>query len=378
MLKLARVRTLTTLGLLAPVVFGAAACKSETNAESSASESSPTASESAGATGEESGDTGAQTCDPTSPEGLMWCVDAQAYDDHLSFVAEPRAPQSSHWMAVQDYADTHLAGLGYSVERRNYGTGINLIASRPGTDLASEIVLISAHYDSRGCGDAACTFPPESCNGADDNATGVAAALELARVFADVPTRRTIMIALWDEEEIGLLGAEAFVAALPTTQENIHLLLNWDSIGFASNEPNSQQIPNGFDLVFPAEVAEVEANEYRADFIVAAADDSAVSTRAVETFESLGESTGLSAIGLILIEGLAMSPLAADLRRSDHAPFWDAAIPAVFITDSTEFRNDHYHCGEGQDAITDLDLEFAVRVTQATVAAAADAAELAG
>lgn len=361
-------------------VFVLPACKSGEANESETSASASNSSGEAGESGEsgETGDTGGPSCDPTTPEGLMWCIDAQAYEDHLAFVAEPRAPQSSHWMAIQDYAQSHLEGLGFTVERRNYATGINIVASRAGTDLSDEIVLISAHYDSRGCGDAACTFPPEECNGADDNATGVAAALELARVMSTVSTRRTIMIALWDEEEIGLLGAEAFVAELPTTNENIYLLLNWDSIGFASSEPNSQTIPDGFDLIFPGEVAQVENNEYRADFIVAAGDDNDITVRALETFETLGETTGLSAIALELPDGLAASPLAADLRRSDHAPFWDEFIPAVFITDSTEFRNDHYHCGAGQDAITDLDLNFAVQVTQATIATAADAAEIAG
>src|SRR5690606_7611063 len=169
----------------------------------------------------ESGDTGAQVCDATSADGLMWCVDAEAYEAHLMFVAEPRAPQSDHWAAIQDYAQTHLEDLGYTVERRAYDTGLNILATRAGTDLSDEVVLISAHYDSRGCGDAACTFPPDECNGADDNATGVAAALELARVLADVPTRRSVMIALWDEEEMGLLGAKAFVENLPPSGENI-------------------------------------------------------------------------------------------------------------------------------------------------------------
>ena len=355
-----------------------AGCKADPASDGTQSSSQSAEASEASEASESGTETGGQTCDTTSPEALMWCVDAQAYEEHLAFVAEPRAPQTSHWIAVQDYAETHFEGLGYTVERQAYDTGINIIATRQGTDLASEIVMISAHYDSRGCGDAACTIPPEECNGADDNATGVAAALELARVMSTVDTRRTVVIALWDEEEIGLLGAEAYVAALEANPQDIHLLLNWDSIGFMSSAPNSQEIPNGFELVFPNEVAEVEANEFRADFILATGDNSEVTVRALETFESLGETTGLNAISLPLIDGLHMSPLAADLRRSDHAPFWDATIPAIFITDSTEFRNDHYHCGAGQDSIDDLNMEFAVQVTQATLAAAVEAAELAG
>jgi len=59
------------------------------------------------------------------------------------------------------------------------------------------------------------------------------------------------------------------------------------------------------------------------------------------------------------------------LRRSDHAAFWEAGFPALFITDTGEFRNDHYHCLGGPDEVADLDVDFAVGVTRATVEAAA-------
>lgn len=82
--------------------------------------------------------------------------------------------------------------------------GFNLIAEIPGTDLANEIVLIGAHFDSHHGG-----------TGATDNATGSAAMMEVMRILQTVGAkpRRTIRIGLWGGEEEGLLGSRAYVKA---------------------------------------------------------------------------------------------------------------------------------------------------------------------
>lgn len=67
----------------------------------------------------------------------------------------------------------------------------------------------------------------------------------------------------------------------------------------------------------------------------------------------------------------------ADLRRSDHASFWLADIPAIFFTDTGEFRNAAYHCMAGEDTVDSLDLGFTARVVAATVGAAAESAGVA-
>src|SRR5690606_6446465 len=103
---------------------------------------------------------------------------------------------------VQDLCADRLTELGYEVTLHNYGSGVNVIGRRPGATAPDEIVMVGAHYDHI-----------DDCRGADDNASGVAAALEIARVLATVETQRTTMIACWDQEELGLIGSEAFVTA---------------------------------------------------------------------------------------------------------------------------------------------------------------------
>ena len=71
--------------------------------------------------------------------------------------------------------------------------------------------------------------------------------------------------------------------------------------------------------------------------------------------------------------GLETSSLLSELRRSDHASFWDAGVPAMMLTDTAEFRNPHYHCSGGEDVVSDLDPAFAARVVAATVQVTAEA-----
>ena len=91
-------------------------------------------------------------------------------------------------------------------------------------------------------------------------------------------------------------------------------------------------------------------------------------------FIAQADRVGLRTALLALPEGTETSELFADLRRSDHASFWDQGYGAVFLTDSANFRNSHYHCEEGPDEIADLDQDFAVGVARATAGAAASTA----
>jgi Zn-dependent M28 family amino/carboxypeptidase len=105
-----------------------------------------------------------------------------------------------------------------------------------GTDstVRGQYILIGAHFDHLGQS-AARSFDPEYRYalrpGADDNASGTAGVLELARRFAQRPIRRSIMVVNFDAEEAGLCGSRAFVDDLPISQSAIMLMLNLDMIG---------------------------------------------------------------------------------------------------------------------------------------------------
>jgi hypothetical protein len=315
--------------------------------------------------GDSTGEPPATTCGDASSSALAACVDPAAIADDIGFIADIRTPGSTHWLAVQELCADRLEQLGYAVELHEYATGINVIGRRTGARSPGEVVLVGAHYD----------HIPE-CLGADDNASGVAGALEVARVLAEVPIDRTLAIACWDEEELGLVGSQAWVAGGMAAGESVAVYLNYDMIGYRSDAPGSQQIPLGFDLFFPDQYAQVQNNEFRGDFIVAIADE--LATEPLAAYVAHAGDLGLPTISAALDAKAKNSDLLSDLRRSDHASFWAEDLPAIFFTDSGELRNAGYHCFGAEDTVDTLDMQFAAQVVAATVGAAADTLELGG
>lgn len=286
-------------------------------------------------------------------------VDRAAYEADLTTIAAPRSPNTPHWQAVQDLCADRFAALGYQVERQSYTTGVNVIGVRAGATKPAERVVVSAHYDS-----------VPSCAGADDNGTGLAATLEAARVLALHPHDRTLVVACWDEEERGLIGSSAYVARAKAAGDTIVLALVYEMIGYRSTAPNSQQTDASIEAVFPDAAAQIAANEYRGDFALVVNDETA--TAAVADLQATAARVDLPIVNISLLAALTQS--IDQLRRSDHAPFWDAGYPALMITDTANFRNPHYHCPQGMsDALADIDLDFAVANVQVVVGAAAAA-----
>lgn len=102
--------------------------------------------------------------------------------------------------ATRVYLEDELAALGLTPLRHDYGTGVNVYALVPATGSPAARVLLGAHYDT-----------VSGSPGANDNATGVAAALATARLLGEHPCRDTeVVVALFDQEEIGLVGSAAF------------------------------------------------------------------------------------------------------------------------------------------------------------------------
>ncbi len=118
----------------------------------------------------------------------------------------------------------------------------NVLAILPGSDekLKDQCVVVSAHYDHVGYGTKRNSRGPvgQIHNGADDNASGAAALLELAEAFSMLPVspRRSILFAFWDAEEKGLLGSKHWVAKPTIPIENVVAEINIDMIGRLRNE----------------------------------------------------------------------------------------------------------------------------------------------
>ncbi len=117
----------------------------------------------------------------------------------------------------------------------------NVVALVPGRDpaLRGEYVVIGAHFDHLGRSPAGAMDPEAKDairNGADDNASGTAAVLELARLFAASPARRSIVVAHFTGEELGLLGSQWFVEHSPVPLDSVVAMVNFDMVGRLRND----------------------------------------------------------------------------------------------------------------------------------------------
>lgn len=291
-------------------------------------------------------------CGTDSGAALAACASVERYAADLNTIAQVRPSGSAQWQSVQDLCASRLVELGYQVELQRYATGINVIGQRGSA--GSSHVVVSAHYDSTA-----------DCPGADDNATGVAALLEVARVLSTAELNGLLTVACWDEEERGMLGSAAYAQRAQAAGAPISASLVFEMLGYKNSSPGSQQLPTGMGLLFPDAVAQVQSNGNRGDFIAVIADESAGAT--ADVFGARAASQGLAAMVAKVPESMKSSSTIDTLRRSDHASFWDAGYPAIMLTDTGEFRNPHYHCAGGTDSPGDLNDAFTASIMRATI-----------
>jgi hypothetical protein len=310
-----------------------------------------------------SGGGGGSSCPATSAASLRDCVDKAKVTEDINFVAQPRSPGTPHHQAVQDLCKQRFEEAGMTVTVDDYGSGVNVIGVKEGGSKAAERVLISGHYDA-----------VPDCAGADDNGTGTVAVLETARVLKNAKFARTLVLACWDEEEDGLIGAEAYAAKAKASGENIVVMASLEMIGFKTTAPNTQEVPTGFEVLFPDQYAALQTTNFVGDFLTIIPDTSARASADRVAFH--GGEIGLPTVLLEITEALKKNPVIGDVRRSDHAAFWDADIPAMMLTDTSEFRNPNYHCYTTEDTVDTLDLDFLTDNTRAVVGATVDLCEL--
>lgn len=190
-----------------------------------------------------------------------------------------------------------------------YDNGTNVLAIIPGGELADEYVMIGAHYDHHGRDPRSCSGMTEEddiCNGATDNATGIAATIDIVRsIVAEGTPRRSIIITLWDGEEDGLVGAQYYVENPIVPLEKTITYVNFDIQGV-----NLLPSLRNFTILVGAETGGPN--------LIAAAN----SAREVSTLETV-------MLSLLFGQG-----------RSDHAVLARVGVPAVFFTDA---NNGCYH-----------------------------------
>ena len=216
------------------------------------------------------------------------------------------------------------------------GAGYKNVIAEYGPESPS-VIIIGAHYD-------AVTGTP----GADDNASGVAGILELARLFSTVSFPSRVILAAYTLEEppffaSKLMGSAVHARALKEQQVGGKLMICFEMIGYFSDEPGSQQFPVPFlKLYYPT----------TGNFIAIV--DQLFSIQAGKMKRHIRKAIDLSVYSINAPKWLP------GVDWSDHLNFWKQGHPAVMITDTAFYRNEEYHSDD--DTPDRLDYERMAKV----------------
>jgi Zn-dependent M28 family amino/carboxypeptidase len=232
------------------------------------------------------------------------------------------APEALQRAAV--YIEDEWGTMGYDVERLEYDvSGIrcaNLVTTRKGSARSSEILLLGAHYDS-----------VIGSPGANDNASGVAALLEIARMFHAVEPMLTVRFVAFVNEEPPFFwthkqGSMVYAEAARRRGDDIRLMASLETIGCYSDQPGSQSYPPLFRLFYPN----------RGNFIGIVSDFGSrpAMQRLAEAFRAQSDFPLQAVSTFRFIPGVSWS---------DHRSFWRHGYPAVMVTDTAFYRYRHYH-----------------------------------
>jgi Peptidase family M28 len=249
-------------------------------------------------------------------------------------------PRGTAQPAAARRAAEHIAGeleaAGYTprfddVTASNGQILPNVSADLPGTGCSETIFVIGAHYDTVN------TSP-----GADDNASGVAGMLEMARALRQRPLPMTVRFIGFAFEEIGLVGSRQAAQELADVGADVTGMVSLEMIGYTATEDDAfLGVPNDY----LATVADPRS-EYLARVFGAA------------HYEYVLDRFAPAAV---------IDPASfGDVLRSDHAAFWNEGFRGLLVTDTANFRNPNYH--QASDTLATLDLDFLADATRATTA----------
>lgn len=220
-----------------------------------------------------------------------------------------------------------LEGLGYAPAAQRFASSSgevrNIEVQIPGGTRAAEIVLLGAHYDS-----------VAGSPGANDNGSGVAALLELARVLRDAKVERTVRLVWFVNEEPPYtasrdMGSRRYAMRSRERGERIVAMFSLETIGWYSDQAGSQHFPFPLGFFYPS----------RGDFLAFVSNLSSrpLLHQAIAAFRRHAEFPS---------QGVAAPAFIPGVDWSDHASFWEQGYPALMLTDTALYRYPWYHSSQ--------------------------------
>ena len=225
------------------------------------------------------------------------------------------------------YIADAFAATGYEALRQSFEVSrlpvSNVEAVLTGASRPDEVIVLGAHYDS-----------VPHCPGANDNATGVAALLELSKRFAGVRTARTIRFVAFVNEEPPFfqtqnMGSLAYAHAARARRDRIVGMLSLETIGYYSDAPRSQQYPIPMPRAYPTTGNFIGfVSNFRSAMLL---------LKVRRAFKSRSR---------FPMQAAALPSAVPGVGWSDHWSFWEAGYPALMVTDTAPFRYPWYHTAE--------------------------------
>ena len=286
---------------------------------------------------------------------------AQELHSHVQMLAgqigERNVFHHDRLVMAADYIRATLAGAGYEVRLQPYEVAgkicENIEAEVRGKNRPDDIIVIGAHYDS-----------VQGSPGANDNASGVAATLALARAFAEATPARTLRFVSFANEEPPLfqtehMGSRVYAMRSRERGENIVLMLSLETIGYYSDEPGSQHLLFPLNLIYPS----------IGNFIafVSNVENGFLLRQLVGSFRQQAQFPS---------EGAALWDVIPGVGWSDHWAFWKEGFPAAMVTDTAPFRYPAYHSHADRPELVQYErMARVVSGLQAVIAEMANAAK---
>ena len=272
-------------------------------------------------------------------------VDPQQLRQSLQVIVGERSPFSGrrHLATVENFIEKELVSYGLRVESDYFsyrGTNFRNIVGRSSAQHGASLIILGAHFDS-----------VPGTPGADDNASGVAVLLEAARLLSRARLRSEVLFCAFNLEELNMIGSSYFAKKLKSAGTKVDAMVSLEMVGYTDSRPGSQKYPSGLRAFYPD----------RGDFIGVIGNWN--STSLLRRFaRQMRQVRGLPLETLSVPGNGGLIPA---VRLSDHSSFWDAGYPALMVTDTSFFRNPHYH--GSTDTLETLNLDFMAKICEGVI-----------